>query len=154
MYCIQESDKPQFFFRIFNIVQLIGNKIILPVICDEQLSPSKSYKLAKKTKKILDKTISKRIVISKNIQKQEEYINLLKYYDFEIIDGKWLFEVLSCKILDNIIKQKKLKKQELTVSILINDLTENMIANIKQIAKEYKRVNIITNNIRKFKHDK
>ena len=123
----------------------------MPVICDEQLSPSKSYKLAKKTKKILDKTISKRIVISKNIQKQEEYINLLKYYDFEIIDGKWLFEVLSCKILDNIIKQKKLKKQELTVSILINDLTENMIANIKQIAKEYKRVNIITNNINKFK---
>ncbi len=151
MYCIQESDKPKFFFRMFNIVQLVGNKIILPIKGDEQLSTSKSYKLARRTKNILDKTISKKIVISKNIQKQIDYIDMLVYYDFEISDGKWLFEVLSCKILDTIIWQKKLKKEETSISILVNDLTESTISNIEQIAKEYKRVNIITNNINKFK---
>ena len=150
LYYIQETDKPNFIFGLFNIVQLQENKIILP-IDENKISSKKAKKLAQKTKKILDKTMSKRIVISEKIQKQEEYVNLLHTYDFEIIEGKWLFEVLSCKVLDYILKQKEIKKEETSISILVNDLTENMLSNIRKIAKEYKRVNIITNHIEKFK---
>lgn len=150
MYCIQEADKPNFIFRIFNIIQLQEDKIILP-IHEKKISSRKAQKLAQKTKKILDKTISKRIVLSENIQNQEEYINLLHTYDFDIIEGKWLFEVLSCKVLDYILEKKEIKKEEVQISILVNDLTENMISNIRKIAKEYKRVNIVTNHIEKFK---
>lgn len=150
LYCIQETDKPRHIFELFNIIQLQGDKIILP-INEKKISSRKAQKLAQKTKRLLDKTISKRIVISKKIQKQEEYVNLLHTYELEIIEGKWLFEVLSCKILDYIIEKKKIKKEETQISILVNDLTENMLSNIKMITKEYKCVNIVTNHIQKFR---
>lgn len=150
MYCIQETDKPNFIFRIFNIIQLREDKIILP-IGEEKISSRKAQRLAKKTKRILNQTISKRIVISEKIKKQEEYVNLLHTYSLEIIEGKWLFEVLSCKALDYILEKKEIKKEETQISILVNDLTENMLSNIRKIAKEYKRVNIVTNHIGKFK---
>ena len=135
MYCIQEADKPNIIFRIFNKIQLREDKIILP-ITEEKITSQKAIKLAKKTKKILDQTMSKKIVLSQNIQKQE---------------GKWLFELLSCKILDYVIEKKEMKKQETGISILVNDLTENMLSNIRTMAKEYKRVNIVTNHIGKFR---
>lgn len=150
MYCIQETDKPNFIFKIFNIIQLREDKIILP-IGEEKISSRKAQKLAKKTKRILDKTISKRIVISEKLQQQKEYVNLLYTYCLEIIEGKWLFEAISCKVLDYVLEKKEIKKEEAQISILVNDLTENMLCNIRKIAKEYKRVNIVTNHIQKFR---
>ena len=150
LYFIQEADKPNFIFKIFNVIQLREDKIILPIGA-EKISSRKAFKLARKTKKILDKTISKRIVISQNIQKQQEYVNLLHSYSLEIAEGKWLFEALSSKVLDYILGKKQMKKEETQISILVNDVTENMLANIRKIAKEYKRINIVTNHIQKFR---
>ena len=150
LYCIQEADKPNFIFKILNVIQLREDKIILPIGA-EKISSRKAFKLARKTKKILDKTISKRIVISQNIQKQQEYVNLLHSYSLEIAEGKWLFEALSSKVLDYILGKKQMKKEETQISILVNDVTENMLANIRKIAKEYKRINIVTNHIQKFR---
>ena len=150
LYCIQEADKPNFIFKIFNVIQLREDKIILPIGA-EKISSRKAFKLARKTKKILDKTISKRIVISQNIQKQQEYVNLLHSYSLEIAEVKWLFEALSSKVLDYILGKKQMKKEETQISILVNDVTENMLANIRKIAKEYKRINIVTNHIQKFR---
>ena len=151
MYYIQETDKPSVLANIFNIIICKEDKIILPISEKSQISLKKTEKLALKTKKILDKTISKKLVISKNIKKREEYVNLLQSYGFDIVDGKWLFELLSGKILDYILQKINMKKEETQISILINDLTEYMLANIRQMAKEYKCVNIITNHIEKFK---
>ena len=150
LYCIQEADKPNFIFKILNVIQLREDKIILPIGA-EKISSRKAFKLARKTKKILDKTISKRIVMSQNIQKQQEYVNLLHSYSLEIAEGKWLLEALSSKVLDYILGKKQMKKEETQISILVNDVTENMLANIRKIAKEYKRVNIVTNHIQKFR---
>lgn len=150
MYYIQETDKPNIIFKVFNIIQLKDDKIILPIE-EEKIPTKKAKKLANKTNKILKEAISKKVVISKKIKKQEEYTNFLHTYNLDIIDGKWLYETLSCKILDYILKKKQIQKEETQISILINDLTDNMLYNIKQIAKEYKRVNIITNHIAKFK---
>ena len=151
MYCIQETDKPNIILKILNIVKLTGNKIILPITGDEIITDKKAQKLVKKTKKVLEQTVSKRIVISQKIKKQEKYIEMLKQYDYEIIDGRWLFEVLSCKTLDYITKQRKMKKEETAISILVNDLNENIIEIIREISKQYKRVNIVTNHIERLK---
>lgn len=150
LYYIQEADKPNFIFKLFNIIQLQEDKIILP-INEKQISSKKAQKLARKTKKILDKTINKRIVLSEKIQEQEEYVNLLHTYHLDIIEGKWLFEILTCKALDYILEKKEMKKEEMSISILVNDLTENVLSNIRKIAKEYKRVNIVTNHRERFK---
>lgn len=150
MYYIQEIDKPDFISKLFNIIKIENNKILLP-IDDEEISNNKSYKLAKKIKQILINTNCKKIVLSNKIKKYKELINYLYTYQYEIMDGKWLFEVMSKECIDYISEKQGLKKEETTVSILINDLTENTLENINKIIQEYKRVNIITNHIEKFK---
>lgn len=150
LYYIQEADKPNLFHKIFNIIEMQQDKIILP-IDEQEISDKKSQKLAKKTKKIMEKAISKKIVLSKKIQKQEIYKNLLYTYNLEIIEGKWIKEVLCCKELEFLLKHNKLKKEDTSISILINDITENMLSNIRIMAKEYKSISIITNHIEKFK---
>lgn len=151
MYYIQEADKPNLICKLFKIICISEDKIIMPIDSKTILSDKKAQKLAEKTKKLLNKAMCKKIILSEEMQKQETYVNLLHSYSFDIIGGKWLFEVLAGKVLDYIMGQKQMKKEETSISILINNISENMLANLKQIVSEYKNVNIITNHIEKFK---
>lgn len=151
MYYIQESDKPNFWLSIFNIVKLQHDKIILPILGDKKISNKKAKKLAKKANKILTKTNCKTVVISKKIKQQEQIINYLYTYNYEILDGKKLFTVLSEKIVDYVIEKRNLDKQNLRISILVNDLSDIILEIIKKIVRKYKRVNIVTNHVEKFK---
>lgn len=112
MYYIYEIDKPNKIFKRLNILQLKENKIILP-INDESIIQKQAEKLAKKTNKILVKTNSNKVIISRNIKKQKDYINYLNSYNIDIIDGRWLFEVLSYDALEYITKAKKIRKEEI-----------------------------------------
>lgn len=150
MYYVQETDKPNFLFKLFNIVRLQGDKIILP-IGKEKIKPKRAEGLAKKTKKILEKTNCNKIVLSKAMKTQEIYKNYLYSYNINIVEGRWLFEVLSKQILEYVIKKEKMKKEETRLSILVNEITDNFLQNIKEIVKQYKSVNIVTNHIEKFK---
>ncbi len=150
MFFIQECDKPNKISKMFNILKLEQDKIILP-IDEEKLEIKKANKLAIKTKKILDIANCNKVIISKKIKEQPLYINYLNSYNIEIVDGKWLFEVLSYKTIEYISKVKKIKEEELSVSILINKITETSLHNIRKIARNCKRVNIVTNHIELFK---
>ena len=150
MYYIQETDKPKFWQNLFQIITLKEDKIILP-IGEEELTEKKAKKLAEKTKKIIDKVSSKNIVISKTIKKQKQYINYLQSENINIIEGKKLFQILVVPILDYIVKKKKLKKEDTYVSILINETSEVILENIRRIVRQFKKVNIVTNHIEKFK---
>lgn len=151
MYYIQETDKPNFLLNLFNIIRLKEDKLILPITAQEEINNKKARKIAKKTKEILDVTNCNKVILSKEIKKQENYKNYLYSNNIDIVDGKWLFEVLSAKILGYIINKKNMKKEETQVSILINEITDNILENIKQIIKEYKKVSIVTNHIEKFR---
>lgn len=151
MFFIQENDKPSKISKLFNILKLKEDKIILP-IKEENLEIKNASKLAVKTKKILDLANCNKVIISKKIKQQQLYINYLNSYNIEIVDGKWLFEVLTYEIIEYISKVKKIKKEELSVSILINKITEISLYNIRKIAKNCKRVNIVTNHIELFKN--
>lgn len=137
--------------RLLNRIQLEGEKIILPIKADEILENKKAQKLAKKIRKFFHKTRSKKVIISEKIQEQEELMNEFYTMDLEIIEGKWLFEVLACDALEYLLAKKEMKKEETKVSILVNDLSQNMLANLRKIAKEYKAVSIVTNHREKFK---
>ena len=150
MYYIQETDKPRAIAKTLNIVQAKEDKLILTK-GQEEIKTKKAEKLAQKTIKILEKANSKKIVLSKKISKQEEYVNFLHSYGAKIIEGKWLFKALTLKVLDYVVEKKRLKKEEIQISILINEIEANMLENIKEIVKQYKRVNIVTNHFEKFK---
>ena len=150
MYYIQEIDKPNFILKLFNIIKIKGDKIILP-ITEEKITTKKAEILVTKTKKILDNTCCNRVVLSKRIKKQEEYINYLNSSNINIVNAETLTEILILDILNYIIDKKKLEKEELTISVFVNDISVNVLESLQEIVKQYKKINIITNHIQKFK---
>ena len=152
MYYIQESDKPVLITKVLNLVELVGDKIILPVCDKEIIDNKKGAIIVKKIKKILEKTNCKTIILSKYLKKQEEFMNLINMYKINVINGRWLFLVLSDKVLDYIVKKRNLEKKETNVSVLVNEnICDYVMENIKQISKKYKNVNIVTAHIEKLK---
>ena len=150
MFYIQKNDKLNFLEKIFNIIKIKENNIFLPIT--EKTTNKQIEKIAQKTENIISKySNSKKIVLSKEIQKQELYINYLNSYGLDISNGKWLYEILATDIIKYVIDKKNLKKEEIIISVLINDLTDIELENIKILAKNYKSVNIVTNHIEKFK---
>lgn len=150
MFYIEKNDKPNFIEKKLNILKMIDNKIILPITGSTK--EKQIEKIATKTKKIINKySNSKKVVISKEIQKEQTYINYLNSYGIKISDGRWLFEILLPEITEYIINKKQLEKSKCGISILINDLTDIEFENIKVLARKYRSINIVTNHIEKFK---
>ena len=155
MYCIQETDKPKKIRKIFNIVELEQNRVILPITKSEiengKLSQKKAQILAKNIVNKLKNAIGNNVILSKEIKKQKNLVNYLYSQNMNIIDGKWLFGILSDEAITYVVSKKKMKKEKLNVSILVNDVEDYVLENIKLIVGKYKRVNIVTNHLEKFK---
>lgn len=148
MFYIEKNDKPNFLQRNLSLIKIRENTIILPI--SENTKEKQIERLAKRTEKIIGKqSNSKKIVLSKQLQQNTTYINYLNMYGIDIQDGKWLFEILLTDITDYIINKKEIQK--VNISILINELTEIELYNIKTLARKYKTINIVTNHIEKFK---
>ena len=154
MYYICEDDKPKYWLEKLNIVKLQGNRIILP-IKEKYKSKEKKIKteqeLYKKTKKIIDKANSKKVILSKKVQNLKTYVNNIQSLELDIVNGKWLFFILFSEVLEYIIQKEKIKKQDTDIHILINDVNDNTIKLIKIVSKTYKNVYIVTKHIEKFK---
>ena len=170
MYFIQETDKPKILSQLFSIIKIENDKIIIPMIFQknkkneraETKGTEKNLKtkdkilkkeilIAKKTKKILDKTHCKKVILSKKLQKRENFCNQLYSYGYEIINGKWLFKMLVNEAIDYIINKNNIKKEKIKISILINDIDDISLYQINKIIQKYKNINIVTNHIEKFK---
>ena len=151
MYYIQEVDKHNFLERLFNIIKLDDNKILIPIKEKDEIDKEKDSRISLKIVKLLNRGNCKKVVISKELKKHKEFINILQSNDVNIVDGKWLAEVLMEKMIQYIIDKKDINPNEDKISILINDLTEISLENIKNILMKYKKVNIVTNHIEKFK---
>lgn len=148
MFYIEKNDKLNFIEKKLSILKVINNTIMLPVF--ENINEKQIEKIAIKTKKIIEKhSNSKKVVLSKEIQKEQIYINYLNTYGIEISDGKWLFEVLLLDVIEYIIEKRRLEK--VNISMLINELTDIELENIEKLARKYKSINIVTNHVEKFK---
>ncbi len=142
-----EKYNPNYFQKKLGIIKIDENTIKVPIT--EDIKDKKIEQIALKTNKIIKRfSNSKKIVLSKQIQKEQLYVNYLNMYGIEISDGKWLYTILLPDIIEFVIDKKKIEK--VNISILINDLTDIQIQNIKILARKYKNINIVTNHIEKF----
>ncbi len=148
MYYIYENDKPSLLCELFNIIKLKGNKIILP---KGEKNYKKQIQLAKKTYEVIKKMNSTKIVLSKELLKQNNYANQLQTYPLEICDGKWLFFMILPEILEYILEKQEVKREETTVHILANDINENVIGFIKLLTENYKTISIVTKHSEKLR---
>ncbi|MCI8640976.1 MAG: hypothetical protein HFJ59_03780 [Clostridia bacterium] len=149
MFYIEKNDKPNWIEDKLKLIKLKENVIILPDL--EKIKEKDIERTAKRTKKIIDKhSRSKKVVISKELQENKLYINYLNNYGMEIANGRWLFQILLTKITEYIISKKNIEKVH--ISILVNNINDIEIENIKDIAKKYKNVNVVTNCMERLKN--
>lgn len=148
MFYIEKNDKPNWVEKKLSVLKVIDNTIAIPIT--EDIKESQIEKIAIRTNKKINKlSNSKKVVLSKDMKKEEGFVNYLNTYGLEICDGRWLFEILVPDIIEYVIEKKKIEKAN--ISVLINDFTDIEIENIKILARKYKSVNIVTNHMEKFR---
>jgi len=108
----------------------------------------------KNIKKVINKLIKNQIanvVLCKEFYENKDLINALNANDINIFNGRWLEKYLSIQILDYIEKQKDIKKEETEIAITVNQISDLSIEVIKILARKYKRLTVVTNNIEKLR---
>lgn len=125
------------------------NKIM---ICIPKYKKNKlDKKLIKNLIYILRQNGIRNIVLSKALHSNIIFKNQLYAYNYNIMNGRFLIKTSIIDIINYIMDNAgtNIKKEE--ISILVNENSNINIENIKNIANLAKRVNIITNNISRFK---
>lgn len=138
---IQKMDKPIMAIQKIKIEQ--DN-------CKICLNLEKEKNIRKLIKKLIKNDVTN-VVLSKELCENKNLINALNANDINIFDGRWLEKYLSIQILDYIVIQKGLKREETEIAVTVNQITDLSIATIKILAKQYKRVTVVTNHIEKLR---
>jgi len=108
----------------------------------------------KHIRKIINKLIKNEVinvVLSTELCENKSLINALNANNINIFDGRWLEKYLSIQILDYIVIQKAVQKEETEIAVTINQITDTSIEIIKILAKQYKRLTVVTNHIEKLR---
>lgn len=108
----------------------------------------------KNIKKVINKLVKSKIenvVLSKELIKNKEFVNAINASGINIFDGKWLEKYLSIQILDYIVTKKEVQKEQTEIAITVNQITDLSIEIIKVLAKQYKRVTVVTNHLDKLR---
>lgn len=108
----------------------------------------------KNIKKLVNKLIRNEVtnvVLSKDLLENKNLINAINASNINIFDGRWLEKYLSVPILDFIIQQKNINKQETEIAITVNQISDFSIEIIKILAQQYKKVTAVTNHIEKLR---
>lgn len=90
------------------------------------------------------------VILSEEIKQNNEFIKHLKDNNIKIFDGKWLFKYLIVDIVEY-LKNKVQLDEKSEIAILSNDLTDEVIGNLEELVKKYKKIKIITEHFEKFK---
>lgn len=140
-YVISKQEK-NFFKKIFNKLDIAeyenGKKYIIP-------------KLNQKVIEKLKKDNIKNIVIAKKDKHNIEFINNIYSSNMNILNGRILFKHLIPEIIEYLSKILETNKEDIEVTILVNDYSQINLYYINELISNIKRINIITNNISKFK---
>ncbi len=136
---IEKVDKPRFSIRKIKI-----EKDSYRTYIDFQ----KEKNIKKLIKKLVKDEVSN-VVLSKELYNEKKLINALNAYNINIFDGRWLEKYLALQILDFVIIQKNIKKEETEIAVTLNQITDLSISIIKILAKQYKKLTIVTEHIEK-----
>ena len=154
LFFIEESkEKNKYKLKINKILNKIqekkdGNKVFLSLpIKREKIKEKKIKKLVKQMQKYKIKTV----VLSDNLFNIETLKNELYSININILDGKYLFKLLTEEVIKYICKKTKTDIEKMEISILTNDVNNTNNAIIIGLAEKVKMLNIITNHVSEFK---
>lgn len=156
LFFIEESrERNRYKLRINNILNKIeeetdGNKIFLrlPIKSNVKIKDKKIKKLIKRLEEYKMKTA----VLSKELYSNIKLKNHLYSKNINILDGKYLFKLLTEEIISYICKKSNMEIEKTEISILTNDVCYINKEIIIELAQKVKTLNIVTNHIEEFKN--
>ena len=151
-----KTKKIIYFFR--NLFIIIGiEKLNNNIIC---YIPKNYIKLMNK---FIAKIVSKKIcnvlydnninnvVLSNKLKTNNIIINAIQSENIEILDGRELFKDLILKIIEYVLSLQNEDISKYEITLLTNDLSNNVINNIIYLSNKVKVLNVVTNNIKDYK---
>lgn len=147
--CI-ESKKSNILKNIFKKIELLENTIIINQDI-EKIKLRKKIKIIKKINRILEMNKCKTVLLSKDIKKDEELVNLLYSNNINIIDGKTIFKMKMIEVLEYILKRKNISCNDAKIAIISNTVNSFLKNNTMILAKKVKELTIATNKRKEFK---
>lgn len=151
-----KTKKIIYFFR--NLFIIIGiEKLNNNIIC---YIPKNYIKIMNK---FIAKIVSKKIcnvlydnninnvVLSNKLKTNNIIINAIQSENIEILDGRELFKDLILKIIEYVLSLQNEDISKYEITLLTNDLSNNVINNIIYLSNKVKVLNVVTNNIKDYK---
>lgn len=108
----------------------------------------------KEIKRIIKKFQKKEInyvVLDKELKQNKNFLNALNANDIRIFDGRWLIKYLNIEILEYITNKAELNKEETEIAITTDEINDFAIETIKILAKQYKKLTVVTSHIEKLR---
>ena len=118
--------------------------------CRIRLNLEKEKNIEKLVIKLIKNDVEN-VVLTKELYENKSLVNTLNSYNIKIFDGRWLEKYLSIQILDYIAIQRKIPKEETEIAVTVNQITDSSIEIIKILAKQYKKLIVVTNQIEKLR---
>lgn len=137
-FLVKESEEKSKIKLLFRKVRIYNNIIEFPINRKSKINCNKILK-------VLIKHRIKGIVLSKYLNNIPELKNILIKNNITIIDGTVLFKLLLKEIVELIEKKWDLKKEQIELSVLTNDISKQNKNIITKLAMQVKRLNIVTN---------
>ena len=151
-----KTKKIIYFFR--NLFIIIGiEKLNNNIIC---YIPKNYIKIMNK---FIAKIVSKKIcnvlydnninnvVLSNKLKTNNIIINAIQSENIEILDGRELFKDLILKIIEYVLSLQNEDISKYEITLLTNDLSNNVINSIIYLSNKVKVLNVVTNNIKDYK---
>lgn len=107
-------------------------------------------KISKKVINMIKENEYSNILIEKELKENELFLNMLWGQKINIVDGRMMYQMLIEKIVEYIVIKKDIDIRQTSISIFANRTNKYIDKAIYNLAKNAKRINIITNNRTKF----
>ena len=140
-YYLEKMDKPKFSIRKYKIEE--DNFVVYADL-------NKEKNVSKIIKAMIKNDIDY-VVLSKTLTENKNFINALNANNIKIFNGRWLEKYLIFEIIEYVINQKGIKKEETEIAITTNEITDLTIETIKILSKQYKKLIVVTNHIEKLR---
>ena len=141
--------------NLFGVISIknIENDIILIFPNYKFFLSKKMYqkKIYKNLLKILYLKNINYVVLSKKLKNNIKLKNVLYSQNLNILDGKLLFEIMILDCLKYITDIQKINLNSIEITMLVNNISKNTIDNLILLANNVRAINIVTNNINKFR---
>lgn len=150
---IKQTEHIKLINKVFKISKIkeIDNRTVIYLPMNEKTRKRRQERIIKKLSEYLYKNSIKNVVLENKLMSNELVKNILYSNNINILDGTKLSKFLVYNVIQKIYKYKNKNIQSGEITLLINENNTVNIENIFTIAKNLKRLNIVTNNTKKFR---